>query len=203
MNFQVLPPLSAEDYAALKSDIAARGVLVPVEYDEEGNVLDGHHRVQICGELGITTWPKLIRKGLTDTERRTHARQLNLARRHLDQAARRTLIGEELREHPERSNRQIASSLGVSHPTVADVRGQMESTGKIYQLKKTVGADGKERPAHKPIRTRRDTAWPAAAIVFIKFSNHLHIPGHMFYCQRYAWDELPLLSVTKQALFIG
>ena len=154
MNFQVLPPLSAEDYAALKADIAARGVLVPVEYDEEGNILDGHHRVQICGELGITTWPKLIRKGLTDTEKRTHARQLNLARRHLDQAARRTLIEEELRENPERSNRQIAASLGVSHPTVADVREQMESTGKVYQLEKTVGADGKERPAHKPIRTR-------------------------------------------------
>jgi N6-adenosine-specific RNA methylase IME4 len=154
MNFQVLPPLSAEDYAALKSDIAARGVQVPVEYDEEGNILDGHHRVQICGELGITTWPKLIRKGLTDTEKRTHARQLNLARRHLDQAARRKLIEEELRESPERSNRQIAASLGVSHPTVADVREQMESTGKIYQLEKTVGADGKERPAHKPIRTR-------------------------------------------------
>lgn len=154
MNFQVLPPLSAEDYAALKSDIAARGVLVPVEYDEEGNILDGHHRVQICGELGIKTWPKFIRKGLTDTEKKTHARQLNLARRHLDQAARRTLIEEELRENPERSNRQIAASLGVSHPTVADVREQMESTGKIYQLEKTVGADGKERPAHKPIRTR-------------------------------------------------
>ena len=63
MNFQVLPPLSAEDYAALKSSIAARGVLVPVDYDEEGNILDGHHRGQICSELGITTWPKLIRKG--------------------------------------------------------------------------------------------------------------------------------------------
>ena len=100
MNFQVLPPLSAEDYAALKSSIAARGVLVPVDYDEEGNILDGHHRGQICSELGITTWPKLIRKDLTDTEKRTHARQLNLARRHLDQAARRTLIEEELRRTP-------------------------------------------------------------------------------------------------------
>jgi ParB-like chromosome segregation protein Spo0J len=56
MNFQVLPPLSGEDYAALKSDIAVRGVLVPVEYDEEGNILDGHHRVHICAELGMTTW---------------------------------------------------------------------------------------------------------------------------------------------------
>ena len=29
--YQLLPPLSPEDYAALKADIIARGVLVPVE----------------------------------------------------------------------------------------------------------------------------------------------------------------------------
>jgi hypothetical protein len=31
MNFQVLAPLRPEEYAALKADIARRGVLVPVE----------------------------------------------------------------------------------------------------------------------------------------------------------------------------
>ena len=33
--------------------------------------------------------------------------------------------------------------LGVSHPTVAAVREDMETTGKIFQLPKTVGKDGK------------------------------------------------------------
>ncbi len=33
------------------ADIAARGVQVPVEYDEHGNILDGHHRVCACQEL--------------------------------------------------------------------------------------------------------------------------------------------------------
>ena len=33
-RYQVLPELSAEEYEALKVDIAQRGVQVPVEYDE-------------------------------------------------------------------------------------------------------------------------------------------------------------------------
>jgi hypothetical protein len=60
--YQVMPPLSPDEYAALKVDIALRGVQVPVEYDERDNELDGHHRIQICGELGITQWPRLIRR---------------------------------------------------------------------------------------------------------------------------------------------
>ena len=152
MRFQVMPALSADDFSALKADIAERGVLVPIEYDDEGNILDGHHRVQICQELGIPEWPKLIRKGLTEAEKRTHARQLNLARRHLDQATRRALIEQELIQDPSRSNRQIAEGLQVDHKTVQAVRAESEGTGEIPQLDRTIGADGKSRPA-KPIRT--------------------------------------------------
>jgi hypothetical protein len=43
--WQVMPPLSADEYQALKADIALRGVMVPVEYDQDGAVIDGHHRV--------------------------------------------------------------------------------------------------------------------------------------------------------------
>lgn len=89
MSYQVLPPLSEDDYGALKADIAARGVLVPVEYDETGTILDGHHRVRACAEIGLTEWPRLVRMGLSESEKRRHARQLNLARRHLDTAAKR------------------------------------------------------------------------------------------------------------------
>lgn len=47
----LLPCLSEGEFEALKADIAARGVQVPVEYDEHGNILDGHHRVCACQEL--------------------------------------------------------------------------------------------------------------------------------------------------------
>lgn len=62
---QLLPELSQDEYEALKADIARRGVQVPVEYDEEGNILDGHHRVQACQELGIKDWPSIVRSGMT------------------------------------------------------------------------------------------------------------------------------------------
>lgn len=52
--YQLLPPLSDEEYAALRADIAERGVLVPIVRDQHGNILDGHHRVRIAEDLGIT-----------------------------------------------------------------------------------------------------------------------------------------------------
>lgn len=81
-RFQVLSALTAEARHALADDIARHGVLVPVEVDEEGNVLDGHHRVEIATEQGID-YPIVVRAGLTEDERYEHALRLNLLRRHL------------------------------------------------------------------------------------------------------------------------
>ena len=41
MSYQIMPALTPEEYAELKADIEARGAMVPIEYDELGNVLDG------------------------------------------------------------------------------------------------------------------------------------------------------------------
>lgn len=151
--YQVLPDLSAEDFAALRADIAARGVLVPVEYDENGNILDGHHRVRACEELGLTDWPRFIRKGLSEADKRVHARQLNLARRHLSRDQKRDLIAAQLRETPEKSNRQVAEGLGVDHKTVAAVREVAARRGEIPHVTSTTDTLGRSQPARKPIRT--------------------------------------------------
>lgn len=143
--YQVMPPLAPDEFEALKADIAARGVQVPVEYDEMGSILDGHHRVQACYELGITHWPRLVRHGMSEEEKRRHARRLNLDRRHLNQAQRRDLIAAELRDTPAASDRAIASGLGVDHKTVGAVRDALETTGEIPQLKEREGRDAKVR----------------------------------------------------------
>jgi hypothetical protein len=49
------------------------------------------------------------------------------------------------RRDPEWSDRRIASKLGCDHPTVTAVRAELESTGKIYQLDRLLGEDGKWR----------------------------------------------------------
>lgn len=147
--YQVMPPLSDDDYANLRADIEARGVLVPVEMDELGNILDGHHRVKICTELGIS-FPRLVREGFTDEEKWTHARQLNIARRHLNQEQRRGLIADQLRQTPQFSDRRIANELGVDNKTVGSVRQVLIETEEIPQSQSTVAVDGSERITRKP-----------------------------------------------------
>lgn len=144
--FQVMPPLSTEEYEALKADIGEHGVQVPVEMDESGAILDGHHRVKACQELGINKWPTVVRIGLSTEEKRAHASRLNLARRHFTQEQKRLLIKEQLKETPEKSNNGIARLLGVSDKTVQTVRKDLEGTSEIPKLERLVGADGKERP---------------------------------------------------------
>jgi ParB-like chromosome segregation protein Spo0J len=47
-------PLSKDEYESLKQSIAERGGLyVPIAINKEGDVLDGHHRLKACQELGI------------------------------------------------------------------------------------------------------------------------------------------------------
>jgi ParB-like chromosome segregation protein Spo0J len=150
VSYQVMPALSDDDYAALKADIEARGVMVPVEYDEHGTVLDGHHRVKACHELGIEQWPRLVRRGLTDEGKRAHARALNLARRHLTQAQRRDLVAGQLRETPQLSDRQIAAMLGVSPSTVGPIRSDLEARGDVSRLDTRNDSKGRKQPATKP-----------------------------------------------------
>ncbi|MGO9197604.1 MAG: DNA methyltransferase [Acidimicrobiales bacterium] len=81
-RYQVMPPLTAEAAQALVNDIRRHGVLVPIEVDEDGNVLDGHHRKRFADELGLDC-PEIVRAGLTEEQKVEHALLMNLLRRHL------------------------------------------------------------------------------------------------------------------------
>ena len=163
MKYQIMPDLTADEYNDLKTDISLRGVMIPIEYDEHGNVLDGHHRLRICGELGITDYPKVIRAGMTDIEKRFHARKLNIARRHLTQEQKRGFIRGQLVETPEKSDRQIATGLGVDHKTVGTQRQELEQRGEIPHIEKTVDTLGREQP-RKPIAIFNPTATEEKAL---------------------------------------
>jgi len=141
-EYQLLPPLSEEEYAALKEDIAKRGVLVPVEYDEDGNILDGHHRVKICEELGIKNWPSIVRIGMSEEEKTEHVLALNLDRRHLTREQRRELVAK-LREQGW-SLRRIAEKVGISYE-----QARIDAGVKNLTPATVIGADGKQYPATK------------------------------------------------------
>lgn len=149
-TFQLFDDLNDADYQALKADIAKRGVLVPVELDEDGNILDGHHRVRACEELNRTSYPRVVRSGMTDAEKRSHVRALNIHRRHLTSEQKRHVIAEELKDNPDRTDREVARDLGVSHNTVKAVRQTQEAVGQLDQQERRTGKDGKSYKAAKP-----------------------------------------------------
>jgi hypothetical protein len=119
--FQVMPALSAEEYEALRADIAERGVLVPVVVDQHGRVLDGHHRQAIAAELGIDC-PVETRVVADDEAAYEVAFTLNLARRHLTREQKRILVAAEIERRPDDSDRAIGRRLGCDHKTVGSVR---------------------------------------------------------------------------------
>ncbi len=130
-KYQFDDPLTPDEYARLKADIRERGVQVAIEFDEDGNILDGYHRQQICQELEITDYPTVTRRGLTETEKRQHARRSNLMRRQLNQDQVRRQVEAELRDSPESSNRAIGRQLGVDHKTVGAARDRLVLRGEI------------------------------------------------------------------------
>ena len=82
----------------------------------------------------------------------TDARKLNLARRHLDREQKRALIAQQLKATPQLSDRQIAESLGTSHPTVAAVRAELIESGDVEPLPTRTDSLGHQRPATQPER---------------------------------------------------
>ena len=164
-QYQVMPELTEEEYTELKNDIAQRGVMIPIEYDEAGHVLDGHHRLKACSELGIKDFPKVIRAGMTESEKLIHARRLNLARRHLTGDQKQKLIRDQLKATPELSDRQIAKGLGVSHPTVSVQRKAMEENGDVEKFTTSIDTLGREQPRkHKPVTVFNPTKKEEAAM---------------------------------------
>jgi ParB-like chromosome segregation protein Spo0J len=150
-QYQVLGPLSEEEYAALKEDIAENGVQVAVVMDEDGNIIDGHHRVWAYEELeaeGLVTgrYPVDVRRGLTEEQKRDLAWTLNLQRRHLNQAQKRDAIANKLKESPEWADNRIAQLLGVDHKTVRGVRTSLEIRKELPKVELLEGSDGKHYP---------------------------------------------------------
>ena len=142
--YQLLPDPAPGDRANLKASIAAVGVQVPVEYDDLGNILDGHTRLAICNELGITDWPSIVRPGLTEEQKFEHILTLNLARRHLSHEQRRELEAT-LRERG-LSLRTIGGLVGVDAATVSrDLAPVANATPETV-----TGRDGKAYPARRP-----------------------------------------------------
>jgi site-specific DNA-methyltransferase (adenine-specific) len=141
-EFQIFPPYSKPERAALKKSIERVGTLVPVEVDQNNVIIDGHHRVELWNELraegkNVRNYKTNIRHYRDDQERLERAVTFNDRRRHLDAAQRKT-VARKLRKRGW-SLRRIAEELGVGSSTIKrDVSGVPGGTPE-----KVTGLDNK------------------------------------------------------------
>lgn len=144
--YQLLPRLSDEEYDALKNDIAENGVRVPIDVDENGAILDGHHRAWITGDLGIEC-PRRTVTGLSEEQKRTHAVAVNVHRRSLSREQRREVVAR-LRADG-MTQKRITQITGIPQPTVSRDLGVIQVNNA--DLPSTITDSlGREQPASKP-----------------------------------------------------
>ncbi len=157
-KYQLLDPLSEQQYADLKEDIAERGILQPVIIDEFGEVIDGHHRQQIAEELGAGYPTHQLRPGMSEADKLDASLALNLMGRKQTGPEKRETIRRYLLRRSDASNRHVARLVGCSAQTVASVRSDLEAGAQIEHLDFRVGSDGKSQPARKPRAPARQAA---------------------------------------------
>lgn len=135
----LLPPLTDEEYANLKADIAAHGITLPVVVEHQINhiydVIDGQHRLKIAAELGLTIdqIPLKIETYASDDEREDAAWGLNAHRRHMTKEQRQAYalrlrqrglsyrdIGERLKVGKSTAQRDVEAMSGVPFGTPED-----------------------------------------------------------------------------------
>lgn len=120
---QPMPPLDTDQLDALRADIEANGVQMPVVKDQHGRILDGHNRAAIADQLGIT-YPVQTVHVTSDNDAWDRAVTLNCTRRHLTREQVRQVVANEIIRRPDDSDRAIARRVGCSPTTVGTVRAE-------------------------------------------------------------------------------
>ena len=145
-RYGILPSLLPDEYEALKASISERGVDVPIVVDQNGDIIDGFHRLRACDELGIFC-PREVRHFDTEADKLELILRLNCRRRQLNRKQRRSVIEAYLVRDPEIADNLLAEIIGgVSKNTVAAVRSELEATCQIDKFDMLRGKDGKRRP---------------------------------------------------------
>jgi hypothetical protein len=144
--YQFFPDLLPDEYDALRVSIAGQGVQVPIVVDQDGNIIDGFNRQNICNELGMFC-QREIRQFRSEAEKFELSLNLNCRRRQLNREQKRELIAAYLRRDPQIADNHLAETIGgVSKNTVADIRRKLSATCQIDKFETLRGKDGKVRP---------------------------------------------------------
>lgn len=184
MKYQLFPNLTADEFDALTADIRDRGVMVPVELDENGDILDGHHRAMIADSLGIE-YPTVIRTGWTEAAKLAHSFSLNANRRQASPA--------DIADAQRRMREAGASLTTIAQATGTSLGTAWKNT-QGFSPERVVGSDGKSYPstlavpAHEgnyrngqyevSVREPRDDRWNPGAVMS-SASHEWYTPRHV------------------------
>lgn len=149
------PMMSETELDDLAADIAKNGLRDAIKLDPTGEfIVDGRNREIACERAGVAAHYECLPEG---TDIFAYVVSTNLHRRHLTVEQRHEIIDEIKNRYPDLSNRQIATMAGVSKDTVN--RAVFSSTGADDPVEhKTIGADGKYRPASGKISEENKAA---------------------------------------------
>jgi N6-adenosine-specific RNA methylase IME4 len=183
---RLVPAMAADEYAALRADVAEHGVTVALEVTATGTVLDGRHRLLAARELRLSTVPALV---VTPADEIEHIIGAALNRRHLS-ASQKAALAVELDEYRgartaarnrrhanlkqsseeatlpprnERSREIAARTAGVSPRTIQDAETVRQADPDLFADVKE-GRVAAHVAARKVRRARRDPTLVAAPL---------------------------------------
>lgn len=108
----LVPELSDKEFESLKQSIKENGQHLPIILNQDGIILDGHHRFKICIELGME--PITITKDFDDElDEKVFVIECNLKRRQLSDAQKVELAHtlKPIYEEKAKQNRSLAGKL--------------------------------------------------------------------------------------------
>jgi ParB-like chromosome segregation protein Spo0J len=168
----LLPMMGDDELNELVDDIKAHGLRqgVAVWEDEGGTwfLLDGRNRLEALERSGVRF--EYHRMGISfpnggtevwnfpvdlDVDPYSYVLSANVRRRHLTPAQKREIVARLLKAQPQKSDRQIAKSVGVDHKTVGAQRAKQEGRGEIPHVEARTDTKGRQQPATKVIELKR------------------------------------------------
>lgn len=143
----------AEEYAEAMQDGAFFPPVIVFSDGKNSYLADGFHRVEAARRCGFLDIDAIEEQG-TARDALWYALGANKAHGlRMSRADVRRAVELALREFPSRSKREIARQIGCGDQLVGEVRAKLESNCVIHAVEKTVGADGKLRPAKRKAKS--------------------------------------------------
>lgn len=113
----IFPAMSAPEFEALKTDIAAHGLREPV-WTWRGTIIDGRHRWQACMDLGIE--PMTREHDGDESTLVGFVLSMNLSRRHLSESQ-RAAVATKLASLAQGRQEQTGKFAGLTQPQAAEL----------------------------------------------------------------------------------